>query len=187
MTTTGFNTDEMKEAWRDTKVSREGYEEMLNMVAMSKRQTTLQKLSARYRRFSIMAMVCCVCSVPYSYLPLVPPERRFWLMAIFMIFFATASVMDYWLYLRISSIDVYSMGVAEVAETAVTCRKRHHQFMLILIPMAMVVLGYMLSCVQSGPEARSIVIGMGAGFITGAAVGLRQYLQFMRDYRTLSA
>ncbi len=55
-----------------------------------------------------------------------------------MLYCVIASVMDRWLYKGISRIDVATMPVSEVCRLAFYYRKKHFQFMAILIPLAVI-------------------------------------------------
>ncbi len=111
------------------------------------------------------------------------PTLNITLTAIMVLYFTTASIMDYWLYRRVSEIDIFTMKVKTVTEIAKTCKKRHHQFMMILIPLCILTLGLMAYCVIDEPY---VLIGMITGGAIGLAIGCQKYFDFMKDYHTLS-
>ena len=103
-----------------------------------------------------------------------------WLVLCFEAYFLLASTMDYWLYRRIRDIDCSVMKVEEVLRLTMRYRKRHLQFMLILMPMAVALLIGMGIYLRSD---RSVIYGMIAGALIGLAIGIRYLIEFMRDYR----
>ena len=72
------------------------------------------------------------------------------------------------------------MKVEEVLRLTMRYRKRHLQFMLILMPMAVALLIGMGIYLRSD---RSVIYGMIAGALIGLAIGIRYLIEFMRDYR----
>jgi len=76
------------------------------------------------------------------------------------------------------------MRVGEVAAIARLCRRRHHQFMLALIPYAAFILGMFIYFPLKNGD--NVWIGAVVGGILGGAIGLRKYLEMMRDYRRIS-
>ncbi len=102
----------------------------------------------------------------------------------FGVYFLVCSVMVYWLYRGISSIDVVDMSISEVVSRALFYRKRHLQFILILIPMAVVILTFVAWQVI---DNEYMLIGMAFGAIAGLAIGTRMLLSFMADYRTITS
>lgn len=98
--------------------------------------------------------------------------------------FATASTMDHWLANGIRSIDCSRMSVREVIDRSLFYRRSHHQFMMILIPYAAIVLG----CLGWASRADVyMLMGMGAGFLVGLAIGIRKYMDFMAYYRDIAS
>ena len=75
------------------------------------------------------------------------------------------------------------MSVSEVAYNAMFYRKRHLQFMAVLIPMAVALLGftgYVFSSEIYFPY------GMIVGAVCGLIIGIIQFRKFMAEYRKLS-
>lgn len=91
--------------------------------------------------------------------------------------------MDRWLYLGIRQIDVLTMTVSEVVEKALYYRKWHIRFIFILLPLALGCLG-LLAYVVDDFYMR---LGMVAGFLVGVALGIRQLLNFLADYRAITS
>lgn len=91
--------------------------------------------------------------------------------------------MDDWLCRGIQRIDCATMPVAEVARLSIHYRKRHLQFMCILIPMVIMWIG---GVVWIGFGDIYFLAGVILGALTGLALGLMQFHRFMDDYRRLS-
>lgn len=180
--------EDMKKAWRNSagkiRLSGCGDVDRMSDLSVFGKQTSLQRLSRNYIRFSRVSLFMCFFSLVFIHFDIFPPEVRVLLTFLLCIYFATASVMDYWLYIKTSSIDVFTMRVGEVAAIARRCRRRHHQFMLVLLPFAMVIFGMFIYFPFK--EGDSVWVGAVVGGAFGGAIGLRKYLQMMRDYRRLS-
>lgn len=91
--------------------------------------------------------------------------------------------MDRWLYHGIRQIDVVTMSVAEVVEKALYYRKWHIRFIFMLLPMALGCLGLLAYLIDDF----YLRLGMIAGFLTGVALGVRQLLNFLADYRAITS
>ena len=90
--------------------------------------------------------------------------------------------MDRWLSRGVSGIDVGSMPVAEVCRLAMYYRRKHFQFMAILLPLAVgfiLALGWLLSFDMW------IILGMACGALAGLSVGVMQFRKFMSEYREI--
>lgn len=180
--------EDMKKAWRNSagkiRPSGCGDYDRMSQTSMFGRQTSLQRLSRNYIRFSRLSLFMCFFSFVFIHNEAFPQDGRVLLTILLCVYFATASVMDYWLYLKTSSIDVLTMRVKEVAAIARRCRRRHHLFMLVLLPFALVIFGIIVYFPSR--QGNAIWLGAVAGGVAGVALGLRKYLQMMGDYRRLS-
>ncbi len=149
-----------------------------------KKETALEKLASKYKRFSIMSLVMIFVSSIYMVPHMLDGlQMRIWVSLAFMVYFAMASAMDYWLYKGITSIDCLTMTVKEVAEKAMYYRKMHLIFIAILFPIAVGVIILLLNA--AGFEIY-LSFGVCAGAIVGLAIGYRHFLEFMAEYRKLS-
>lgn len=176
--------EELQLAWADLS-ERVARLERLNGVDPQpdpNRLTSLDRLRLRYRRFAIIAALFAPVSLCYTLADIFPPQWRLWLGLYMALYFVTASVMDGWLCRRIGEIDVCRMPVAEIYRRTRLCRRRHHQFMAVLIPLAVVFVGLMTYAFAPEPY---VIAGIIVGALTGAAIGLREYLRFMADYKNL--
>jgi len=150
----------------------------------SRKESALERLARKYRRFSFISIFMICYTVIFCLNSDFFTGNADIIMAIlFAVFFATASSIDYWLYRGVKSIDCYSMTVEEVVNKAFYYRRRHLQSMILLIPMSLIVLGMMIYFYR--PD-RYMVAGIISGAIFGGAIGIRQYLDFMSQYRELT-
>ena len=147
-----------------------------------KGRTSLDRLASRYLGFSRMSFCVSVATPAMLGAALYVTDFPMpaWLVLCFEAYFLLASTMDYWLYRRIRDIDCSVMKVEEVLRLTMRYRKRHLQFMLILMPMAVALLIGMGIYLRSD---RSVIYGMIAGALIGLAIGIRYLIEFMRDYR----
>lgn len=150
-----------------------------------KKETALEKLARKYKAFSRLGLIMMVISfcyfTPHS---IFPSDMKLWLGISFIVYFGICSLMDYWLYKGVESIDCYTMTVKEVIDKALYYRKKHHQFMIILIPMAIYIVGLMIYAFN-GEEY--FLYGIICGFLVGAAIGIKQYMEFMAQYKDLTS
>lgn len=153
-------------------------------INMKRKQTSLEKLASRYKSFSsmsaVMVMIIGAIIVLMSISLLMPIP--IWLIICLEIYFATAACMDYWLFKGVKSLDCCTMNVDELLRKTMLYRKRHLQFMAILLPMA---LGLITAMAIHFQADKAIIIGMITGFIIGAAWGVKSFIDFMRDYREI--
>ena len=90
--------------------------------------------------------------------------------------------MDYWLWNKIRHIDPVAMTISTVAELALLYRKRHLQFMAILIPLAIGLIGLLAYAVS---DDTAFLSGMSCGAAIGLMIGLIVFRRFMNDYRDI--
>ncbi len=177
--------DEIRKDWQDANVAIQRASDSYDNIINGKRKTALQNLAQRYRWFSNMALVF-ILVMPFSLLNLnLFPELKLRMTVIiwFASFFLISSVMDRWLYHGIKQIDVLTMPVAEVVEKALYYRKWHIRFIFILLPLALGCLGLMAYVIDD----IYVRLGMLAGFLVGVALGIRQLLNFLADYRAITS
>lgn len=173
-----MTTEELQKTWHASGRIGSPYNPQMN----SRRETALEKLVREYKRFSWVALAMTFVSISFFNLPWLEMPWKVVIPLLFISFFATASTMDHWLANGIRSIDCARMSVREVIDRSLFYRRRHHQFMMILIPYAAVVLG----CFGWASRADIYLLaGMGAGFLVGLAIGIRKYLDFMANYRDI--
>lgn len=171
--------EEIKKNWNDTKfhsMNDDCAREILN----GKRSTALQGLAKRYRWFSNMALIMLIWFPLMMTNRLLPDDTRLYFCIAFAAYFLICSVMDRWLYLGISRIDCATMPVSEVSRLALFYRKRHLQFILILIPLMVALIGALIHTLV---DDIYFVVGAVFGGIVGLAIGIRQFMEFMSDYR----
>lgn len=149
-----------------------------------RRRTSQENLIARYRSFSILSFTAAALAVT----GLITIKEYLWpvfpsaLIICFDIYFLTAGFMDLWLYQKVKSIDFNTMSVENVLRLTMLYRKRHLQFMAVLIPMALALITWMAICAKAEPM---MVYSMITGFIIGLGFGINAFLNFMRDYKNI--
>lgn len=181
-----MDKDNIKSAWRDTNNSFEKDKNMMmsfEAIMNGKRSTALDRLQARYLRFVMLALCCVPCSFSFMLPNIIPDGNGKWITIAFGIYFLICAGMDLWLYHGIGTIDCLRMSVTEVIDKARFYRKRHLQFIMILLPIAFCVLGVMAYSMQNDPE---VIYGMIIGGVVGLLIGSRQLFKFMKDYREVS-
>lgn len=172
----------MRESWRGIMPSAKN--EGLDPSILSSRRTALDRLGERYRRFYTIGFVFCLVSWVYYGSQIFPEGMRLGLCASLSAYFLLVACMDLWLYQGVKTIDVFRMNVREVASKAIFYKKRHHQFMLVLIPLAITLLVLIGMAFSDNEYA---LWGAGVGFLAGIALGASEYLKFMADYRSLTS
>ncbi len=180
-----MNPEDMKSAWRDTTRSLSSESKGIKTADDMRHGTpltSLERLQKRYRLFAIAGMTACPTSLIFLNQRIFPHNNGIWLAIAFAVYFITCFTMDWWLYYAIGSIDCVRMSVREVSEKAMFYRKRHLQFVMILIPFALILFGW-LAYVNSGDIY--LLAGMATGAFFGLAIGLYHLSQFLRDYKNI--
>ena len=178
--------DNLRKDWQDASVSIRRNSESYESIINGKRRTALDNLAERYRRFSNLALILILMSFTWIFNPSMFPDNHSLGIVVgvsFAVYALICSVMDRWLYQGIRSIDVVAMPVSEVIRKALFYRKRHLQFIAILLPIVLAIIGVMAWSMDN----LYFRLGILVGFITGTAIGLRQLFAFLADYRTIIA
>lgn len=181
--------EEMRRAWREltqrvSQLEKTVYNEQVAKAVNPNAVTALGNLAKKYRRFSLIGIIMFFVSIGYGYLDFFPEHMRLLVSVSMMIYFLTVALMDNWLYRRVSDIDVMRMNVSEVSREAMFCRKRHLQFVAILIPMAIAVVIALFMALQGNPYA---IWGGIAGLVIGLASGSMVLRSMMAEYKKLNA
>lgn len=189
MTPENINFDELKKAWL-------AMGEILGMQStqndnpenLNNKKTALDNLRDRYRSFWTMSLIMTFISLilfPILFTKVVIFDKPVgvYLGTAYAIYFLIAFIMDHWLWTCIGKIDPLHMSISQVAEKSMSYRKRHLQFMFILIPIAIALFGFTGYVFSSDIFFLS---GMGVGVICGLILGSIQLRRFMNDYRKLS-
>jgi hypothetical protein len=171
-----MNIDELKNEWQSLNtVSKDSNDMVVKDVVNGKILSARERLMKQYKMFSLVAPIVCVAQfIFFRILPL-------YIIIAMTIYFAVAGLMDFYLYKGMKNLDLSTEGVAQIATKAKFYRRRHHQFQLILIPMAVVLIILFLGC-STGWQQLGVVVGIFVGLIAG----LPTYLRMMRDYKQLS-
>lgn len=145
--------------------------------------TALQNLARRYRHFSIVGLA--LAFLPFTWVNILPVSGG-WRVALAVYataYFLLVSLIDRWLYRGLSAIDCATMPVDEVARLALYYRKRHLQSVALLLPMVALWVGAIIYF-TSGDVA--FIVAVCVGMLVGLAIGLRELMAFMSDYRRLT-
>ena len=180
-----MDTDELKKIWQQTDARLSALEAQTPNMAQSairRRHTVFDNLRNRYRRFIMVAMIMIFVMPLYAIKDFWPGEYDTFITVVFMAYFIMVAIMDYTIYRRLGSVDIDTMPVNEVNEIVKCCRRRHHQYMAVLIPIAIFLIGLIIW--QSVDESYMLV-GIFAGLVFGISVGIMAYRRFMEDYRSL--
>lgn len=176
--------EEIKKCWQET-----SFRTVEPTGGSPRRKTALQALIARYRRFSYLSLICVLGLMPcFVHFLGQWTETKGWtvygLDAFMGVYFILACIMDRWLANGLSSINIAEMPVAEVCGRIFYYRKKHLQFMAVLIPMAVVFIGWLAwICAKD----TSILMGMIVGAVAGGCLGYNAFCHFMKEYREATA
>lgn len=167
--------DDIKQQWDKMNIR-------ITPSELKKRTTSLETLMSTYRRFSILAIGCILCSV--SFYQLIQSGEISAPPAVVILYIATmaiASVVDGYLYHSLKEIDLLSMTVSEVSRRATACRRVHLLSQLVLFPLMLAFIITVAICTTSA----YLRYGILAGALLGLILGLNIWLKMMRTYRTL--
>lgn len=180
-----INIEEMRNAWMEMgKALGLQPNPGNNPKDLDKKRTALDRLRDRYHAFWIISLIMVIPGFTlFSKWMFLSGNLHLWLGIAFAVYFLTASGMDFWLWRGIGTIDPLRMSVSEIAGKSMFYRKRHLQFMAILIPMAVALLGFIF---YVNFHEIYFVNGMIAGVIIGAIIGTIQFRRFMAEYRKLA-
>lgn len=155
--------------------------DLLNDIIYNRLTTTIDRLTARYRRITILGFVMALMmvlmyfsgsghSVFSGYIPLE-----------FAGYFLLCSLIDGYLWCNANRLDLNTMPIEEIATCTRRLRLVHLLSMVIIIPFAVVILIQLFGTANFYTR-----LGMIAGGTVGLAVGLNLLFQTLRDYRTLT-
>lgn len=178
--------DNLRKDWQDANVSIRRNSESYDSIIYGKRKTALENLAERYRRFSNIALTLILLSSTWIFNPNMFPGNHSLSIVVgvsFAVYALICSIMDRWLYQGIRSIDVVTMPVSEVIRKALFYRKRHLQFIAILLPIVLAIIAVLAWSMDN----LYFRLGIFVGFIAGTAIGVFQLMNFLADYRTITS
>lgn len=152
-----------------------------NAEILLSRHTSQDNLIRRYRIFACISAVFSIISLLWLHRGIVPGPLSSVIPIAMAIYFLCASGMDLWLMCGIKSINISTMTIGEVSRLALHYRRLHHICMMILIPACVIILGMFM---YSAIDEPYMLISLAAGALLGLAIGITQYLKFMRDYKS---
>jgi hypothetical protein len=172
-----MNVDELKNGWQSLHtMPKQTDDAIVTEVVNGKISSARERLVRQYKNmFSFKEPFACVVLLALSYrLPLC-------IILAMALFIIIAGIMDYYLYRGIKGLDLSTEGVTQIASKAKFYRRRHLQFQLVRIPMAVFLLAlFFVFATEWGQK------GIVVGVIIGTAVGLPKFFSLMRDYKQLS-
>ena len=180
--------EDMKSMWLNLNQRVASLEEenrnLARDVIRKKHKSSLDDLKTRYRVFIIIEILMLVW-VPLFILnnPFSVEKYRLAAAYYWAIFFAGEVGIDYYLYLRVKSIDVLNQSISEVTKAASQTWKIHKLAIIIGFPVAIgavILFGLVINANEFA------LYGMFLGFVAGILIGIRQLLKFKEDYRNLS-
>lgn len=180
------NFDELRRAWKEgfRAASDRDYDQFLHNRDYGNRRTALENLAARYKRFAILGTAMILVSTCYLNAHIFPEPYNVILSFGMMVYFAIAAVMDWWLYRGVRSIDIYNESVSEVSRRARFYRRRHLQFIIVLVPIMIALVTLMIVSTLSN---RYMTTGLIAGCLFGLVLGIMALTRFMDEYRSLTS
>ncbi len=167
--------------WRDLRFRYTPDNNEINDITDGRRRSSLQSLARRYRWFSNMALFMILWPIITWANPSIVIPHKTVILIVMCVYFAVCSIMDHWLYCGIKSIDCATMTVSEVARLARLYRRRHLQFIGLLLPIAIGVIGVIIYFSTNIYTTVGVIMGA----ILGIVIGLRQLMAFLADYRQL--
>ncbi|MDE6190995.1 MAG: hypothetical protein K2G47_05150 [Muribaculum sp.] len=177
-----MNLEEMKQQLNNLNRRMDSLEErnssLIKRIESGRINSAQQRLVKQYRIFSCIGM-----SMSFVFIILYKELLPFPTRVCAAIYFLTAAIMDSYLANGIKSIDYNTMGVATVAKKAIYYRKRHHIFMGILIAMCIPLIASFFFAMGTDEY---MVYSMIAGVVIGLAIGIKLYLDIMKNYRDLT-
>ena len=154
-----------------------------SVESLNDKKTALDRLRTRYKSFQVVSIIMIVASFMILSGALIEDSNlKFFLGISYLVYFLTGFSMDYWLWKGLGTINPVTMNVSQVARKSMFYRKRHLQFITILMPMAIAIIGftgYIFS------ENEYFIKGIIAGVIFGLIIGSFQLYRFMAEYRKL--
>ena len=176
--------EDIRNNWKNTNFQSLTGQQIENIID-GRRRTGLENLAQRYKRFSVISFIFVFWSVMMFFSDLFPKNSKPLLPILFGLYFFIASSIDYWLYQGISGIDCATMNVAEVIRLAYFYRKRHLQSIILLLPYAITIVGLMIYYYNDDVN-NNFIYGVVCGALVGLAIGTRQFMKFMADYRKVT-
>lgn len=178
-----MSDDRLKNCWRAGREAlRTAIPEGGDGVECLKRHTALERLERRYRFFMLLALACVPLSLSIFTLPEYEGWSRWVLTSAMACYFLLCSGLDFRLLRQIRAIDVLTMPTMEVVERAVSCRRTHLRFVMILLPLALLLVGFMA---WGARMDEGMLWGMASGAVAGLLIGAAQLRRFLRDYKAV--
>ncbi len=149
------------------------------------KKTALDRLLLRYmtgRDFSVLGAI--IFTIIFFVVPSLSDEYRLPVAISFAIMMLGNAYVLNWFQKGIGKINPLTMSITEVASLAKYYRRRYLQYNLIVLPIALLWIGYFMYVVQ-GSDFRGRE-GLVMGAIIGGICGLYNLWKDLKDYRNLT-
>lgn len=147
-----------------------------------RRRTSRDNLARRYRRFAAIEGAMTAMTPLWFNADFFHGIFRYIIPIAMAVEFLCAAIMDLCLMRGIKTIDSGKMSISRVCALAARYRRMHHLCMCVLIPLSLAIVGMFIYATE-GYTGMRVAIATGAA--AGVAIGISQYLKFMRDYKRL--
>lgn len=184
MNESGKNMDTMFQAWKNwvKTTSDENLRNIYENLQNPDRRTSLENLARRYKRFGIVGLLMVPVSLCYLHTGIFAEPYNVIISVSLMVYFAICAAMDFWLFRGITGIDIYRESVSEVSRKVRYYRRKHLQFITVLVPLMIAVLTVMFI---SQFDNITVLTGLIAGALVGLVIGLTMLSKFLAEYNIL--
>lgn len=158
---------------------------LLKNIKFGRFKTSQEKLKNKYRKF-IMIETIMTIAVVLIFLPNpMVNERYLWPTLIYWVFFFLFEIsVDFYLLIKVSSMDIYNSTVSQISSYARQCWKIHKIAIFIGLPLA---IGAIILFALLMNADKFVIAGMICGGMIGLVIGLMQLYDFIRNYRQLQS
>lgn len=153
---------------------------LLSDIVYNRLTSTLDRITARYRRFTILALAMGLMMIMMYFSGHGHEIFEGPIALEFAAYFLLCASIDGYLWRTADKIDINTMTTGEMASRTRRLRLVHLTSMILIIPFAAVIIYQMFRSANQYTR-----FGMIAGGCLGLAVGLNLLFKMLRDYRTL--
>lgn len=175
------NLSRIKSAWKEMGDVLELSDRNLHTTDLDEMKTSLDRLCSRYNRLWLMSL-CMIFPtfMTVSRIQFIESAYSVALSIIYPLYFLACFILNYWLWQGVKSINPVRMSVSDVSSAALYYRKRHFSFIRIMLPIAMIIVGFTIFCFSDGIYEVYAIIG---GAIVGLIIGTLIFFRFLNDYK----
>ena len=182
------NIDDMMTIWKemDSKLTFlvDENKKLVDKIKKDKLKSKQEKLIAKYRGFIVMEGI----GIPLILLavglnPLIIEKYRWPTLIYFICFFLLEICIDAFLLYKLNRIDIYNDSITNISRQAKTNWKTHKIAVLIGIPIAVGAVALISLAVGAN---KAFLYGIFVGGAIGVALGLNEFLKFMKNYKSMT-